>query len=221
MKKKFKRIAILGKSSKFKKIALSLFNPTYLNVYSWRSIEKVKLGKSIIKKKADLILVCGYDFLSHRYPIKQYYSVNVVFPLKLIKELSTNKTLILYIDTTHKIKKNLKIKKRYTFSRYEYAKKELGYMLFKNYNNLRILNVPIIKNNKNKVEIFGNKFMTILLNVLLYLNLINSVKISKLKKMMSDSINAKIKISPFKMKPLGLSIPRSLFIDRLLRFIYD
>ena len=58
-------------------------------------------------------------------------------------------------------------------------------------------------------------------NFLLYLNLINSVTISKLKKMIHDSINSKIKTSPFKMKPLGLSIPRSLFLDRLLRFIYD
>jgi len=62
--------------------------------------------------------------------------------------LSTSKTLILYIDTTYKIKKNSQIKKRYTFSRYEYAKKELGYKLFKKYHNLRILNIPIIINDK-------------------------------------------------------------------------
>jgi len=84
--------------------------------------------------------------------------------------LSTSKTLILYIDTTYKIKKNSQIKKRYTFSRYEYAKKELGYKLFKKYYNLRILNIPIIINDKNKVEIFGNKFMTTLFNFLLYFN---------------------------------------------------
>ena len=135
--------------------------------------------------------------------------------------MSTSKTLILYIDTICKIKKNSQIKKRYTFSRYKFAKKELGYKLFKKYHNLRIINVPIIINNKNKVEIFGNKFMTTLLNFLLYLNLINSVTISKLKKMIRDSISKKIQSEPFKMKPLGLSIPRSLFLDRLLRFIYD
>ena len=63
--------------------------------------------------------------------------------------------------------------------------------------------------------------MTTLFNFLLFLNFINSVTISKLKKMIRDSINEKIQFIPFKMKPLGLSIPRSLLIDRLLRFIYD
>ena len=55
----------------------------------------------------------------------------------------------------------------------------------------------------------------------IYEDLINSIKISKLKKMIRDSINEKIKPNPFKMKSSGLSIPRSLFLDRLLRFIYD
>ena len=63
--------------------------------------------------------------------------------------------------------------------------------------------------------------MTTLFNFLLYFNLINSVRISKLKKMICESISKKIQPRPFKMKPLGLSIPRSLLLDRLLRFIYD
>jgi len=220
MKKK-KNIVILGKSLKFKKIISSIFPQSDIKVFSWRSIKKLKLDEKIIKKKVDLILVCGYDFLSHWYSFKKYYDVNISFPLKLIEFLSTSKTLILYIDTIYKIKKNSQTKKRYTFSRYEYAKKELGYKLFKKYHNLKTLNVPIIKNNKNKVEIFGNKFMTTLFNFLLLLNLINSVTISKLKKMIRDSIKEKIYFNPVKMKPLGLSMPRSLFIDRLLRYIYD
>ena len=221
MKKKNKKIVILGKSLKFKKIILSIFPQSNIIVFSWRSIKNLKLDKKIFKKKVDLILVCGYDFLSHWYSFKKYYATNISIPLKLIELLSTTKTLILYIDTTSKIKKSCKNNKRYTFSRYEYAKKELGYKLFKKYHNLRIVNVPVITNNRNKVEIFGNKFINFFFNVLLYLNLINSIKISKLKKMIRDSINEKIKPNPFKMKSSGLSIPRSLFLDRLLRFIYD
>ena len=220
MKKK-KYIVILGKSLKFKKIISSIFPQSNIKVFSWRSIKKLKLDKNVIEKKADLILVCGYDFLSHWYSFKKYYEINISFPLKLIAFLSTNKTLILYIDTTYKIKKNSQTKKKYTLSRYEYAKKELGYKLFKKYHNLKTLNVPIIKNNKDKAQIFGNKFMTTSFNFLLFFNLINSVTISKLKIMIRDSIKKKIYFNPLKMKPLGLSIPRSLLIDRLLRFIYD
>ena len=221
MKKKNKKIVILGKSLKFKKIISSIFPHSDIKVFSWRSIKKLKLDEKVIEKKVDLILVCGYDFLSHWYSFKKYYDVNISFPLKLIAFLSTSKTLILYIDTSSKIKNSLKIQKNYTFSRYEYAKKEIGYKLFKKYHNLKILNGPVIKNNKNKVEIFGNKFMIILFNFLLYLNLINSIKISRLKEIIYDSINEKTQFNPFKIKPLGLSIPRSLLIDRLLRFIYD
>ncbi len=221
MKKKNKKIVILGKSTKFKKIVSSIFYQSEIKVISWRSIKKLKLDDNISEKKVDLILVCGYDFLSHWYSFKRFYAANISFPLKLIEYMSSSKTLILYIDTTQKIKKNSKIKKRYTFSRYEYAKKELAYKLFRKFKNLRILHTPVIKNNKNKVDIFGNKFMTNLFNILLYLNLVNSVKISTLKKMVNESISKKIKPNPLKIKPLVLSIPRSLFIDRLLRFIYD
>ena len=218
---KKKNIVILGKSLKFNKIISSIFPKSNIKVFSWRSIIKLKLDQKIVKKKVDLILVCGYDFSSHWYPFKKYYDINITSPLKLINFLSTNKTLILYIDTIYKIKKISQIKKKYTLSRYEYAKKELGYKLFKKYYNLKILNVPIIKNNKNKVEIFGSRFMITLFNFLLFLDLVNSVTTSELKKMIRSSINEKIQISPFKIKPLGLSIPRSLLIDRLLRFIYD
>ena len=218
---KKKNIVILGNSLKFKKIILSIFPQSDIKVFSWRSIKKLKLDEKIIKKKVDLILVCGYDFLSHRYSFKKYYNVNISFPLKLIEFLSTSKTLILYIDTIHKIKKNPQIKKKYTFSRYEYAKKELGYKLFKKYHNFKSINVPIIKNNKNKAEIFGSKFMNTMFNFLLFFNLINSVTISKLKIMIRNSIKEKIYLNPLRIKPLCLSIPRSLLIDRILRFIYD
>ena len=36
--------------------------------------------------------------------LEKYYDVNISFPLKLIASLSTSKTLILYIDTSSKIK---------------------------------------------------------------------------------------------------------------------
>ena len=221
MRKKIQRIVILGKSLKFKKIISSLFGQSSIKIFSWREIKDLKLDKKIVEKKPDLIFVCGYDFKSHWYTFKKYQKVNIFFPLELIKSLHTNKTLIIYIDTTYKIKKNLQMNKRYTFSRYEFAKKELGYKLFKKYDNLRILNVPLIKDSKNKVKIFGSNFMNTLFNILLSLNLINSIKISQLRKLILISIKNKKKIKPIKLKSFGLSIPRSLFLDRLLRFIYD
>ena len=114
MKKKNKKIVILGKSLKFKRIISSIFPQSDIKVFPWRSIKELKLDEKVIEKKVDLILVCGYDFLSHWYSFKKYYDVNISFPLKLIAFLSTSKTLILYIDTSSKIKNSLKIQKNYT-----------------------------------------------------------------------------------------------------------
>ena len=221
MKKNFKNITIIGKSSKFIKIISSLFYKSYIQEYPWRSIVNLKLTNEMIKKKPDLIFICGYDYQSHWYSYKKYYYSNITAPFKLVEFLKKKTTLIIYIDTTNKIKKQIQIDKKYTFSRYEFAKKELGYKLFKKYDNLRILNVPLIKDSKNKVKIFGSNFMSTLFNILLSLNLINSIKISQLKKLIFISIKNKKKIKPIKLKSFGLSIPRSLFLDRLLRFIHD
>ena len=44
-----------------------------------------------------------------------------------------------------------------TFSRYEFAKKELAFKLFNFSQTLLILDIPVIKNHKNKPLIFGDK----------------------------------------------------------------
>lgn len=221
MRKKFKRIAILGDSTKFKKIMSSIFFQSKIEIFSWRNIKNFTLDKKRNIPKVDLILVCGYDFNSNWYSYKNYYKINVLFPFKFIKALSKNKTFIIYIDTANKIKRNFRSNKNITFSRYEFAKKELSYKLNRNFDKLRILNLPIIKNNKNKVDIFGNNFMHLIFNLLLYLKLVDSISFYEIKKLILNSIEFKEKAKLQKIYPFGLSIRRSLFFDRVLRFIND
>tara|TARA_B110000037_G_C17046695_1_gene475990 strand:- start:266 stop:931 length:666 start_codon:yes stop_codon:yes gene_type:complete len=221
MKKKIKNITIIGKSPKFIKIIYSLFSKSYIQKYSWRSINNLKLNDKLIKNKPDLILICGYDYQSYWYSYKRYYYNNITAPLNLVKFLKKKNSLIVYIDTANKLKNQQHTLKRSTFSRYEYAKKELAYSLYKNFTNLRIISVPIIKNNKNKAEIFGSVITQTFFNILIHLNLINSIKITKLKKLINNTNLVKKNYKPTKLKPLNLKIPRSLMIDRILRFIYD
>jgi hypothetical protein len=221
MKKKFKNIAIIGKSPKFIKIIYSLFGKSYIQKYSWRSINSLRLNDKLIKNKPDLILICGYDYQSYWYSYKRYYYNNITAPLQLVKFLKKKNTLIIYIDTANKLKNQQHIFKRSTFSRYEYAKKELAYNLYKNFTNLRILSVPIIKDNKNKAEIYGNFITKTLFNILIHINLVNSINIIKLKKLIKNINLVKKNYKPTKLKPLNLKIPRSLMIDRILRFIHD
>lgn len=220
MKKKYKDIAIIGKSPKFIKIINSLFNKSRIEKYSWRSINSLKLNEKLIKNKPDLILICGYDYQSYWYSYKRYYYYNVTAPLRLVKFLKKKNTLIIYIDTANKAKNQRYALKKSTFSRYEYAKKELGYNLYKNFTNLKILSVPIIKDNKNKAEIYGNIITKTLFNILIHINLVNSINITKLKKLIKNINLVKKNYRPVKLKPLNLKIPRSLMIDRILRFIH-
>ena len=98
MKKNFKNITIIGKSSKFIKIISSLFYKSYIQEYSWRSIVNLKLTNEIIKKKPDLIFICGYDYQSHWYSNKKYYYSNITAPFKLVEFLKKKTTLIIYIE---------------------------------------------------------------------------------------------------------------------------
>tara|TARA_Y100000591_G_C21816093_1_gene690805 strand:+ start:792 stop:1457 length:666 start_codon:yes stop_codon:yes gene_type:complete len=220
MEKKFKNIAIIGKSPKFIKIIYSLFSKSCIQKYSWRSITSLKLNDKLIKNKPDLIFICGYDYQSYWYSFKRYYDYNISAPLRLVKFLKKKNTLIIYIDTANKVKSQRHILKRSTFSRYEYAKKELGYNLYKNFDNLKILSVPIIKDNKNKAEIYGNIITKKLFNFLIYINLVNSINTTKLKRLIKNINLVKKNYKPVKLKPLNLKIPRSLMIDRILRFIH-
>jgi len=81
--------------------------------------------------------------------------------------------------------------------------------------------VPIIKDNKNKAEIYGNFITKTLFNILIHINLVNSINITKLKKLIKNINLVKKNYKPTKLKPLNLKIPRSLMIDRILRFIHD
>ena len=81
--------------------------------------------------------------------------------------------------------------------------------------------MPIIKNNKNKAEIYGNFITKTLFNILIHINLVNSIKITKLKRLIKNINLLKNNYKPIKLKPLNLKIPRSLMIDRILRFIHD
>ena len=91
MEKKFKNIAIIGKSPKFIKIIYSLFSKSCIQKYSWRSITNLKLNDKLIKNKPDLIFICGYDYQSYWYSFKRYYDYNISAPLRLVKFLKKKK----------------------------------------------------------------------------------------------------------------------------------
>ncbi len=171
-------------------------------------------------KNPNLIVICGYDYNSHWYSYRKYYKSNISEPIKLVNFLANSKTKILYIDTIKKVFNNNKKKNKFTFSRYEYAKKELGFKLKKKFKNVNILEIPTIKKN-NKANIHGGYITKIVFNILIYLGFIKSIDEKKLKLKIVQKLFSKEKDFVHIYKPICLKIPRSHFLDRLVRVVLD
>ena len=211
------KIIILGNSNKFIKIVKSIYKSSSIQIYPWRLISNYNPKKKLIKNP-EKILICGYDYQSQTYSFEKFYNSNVTMPLNFTKFLSNKKTRIIYIDTLDKISNN-KRKKNYTFSRYEFAKKELAFKLNKNFKNLEILKTPPIVE-KDKVLIHGEFLTKLIFKFLIRFSLIKTIDIKELKKKLTQS-NSKRKKEKKKLNPILLNIPRTLFLDRLVRILLD
>ena len=219
MKKKI-TISFIGNSKKFVKVFKSIYPNAKLNFYSWRLLGNI-LSKLEIKLKSDVVVICGYDYSSQWYSYKKYYNYNVIYPFKFVKMISKKKTIIFYMDTINKITKNKKLNKKNTLSRYEFAKKELRKTLLKNFNFVKILTLPVLINNKNKADVHGGIITKIIYNFLIIINYIKIIDHKNLKKLILDKISSNRKEEIINLNPVLLNIPRSLFFDRVLRFLND
>tara|TARA_B100000780_G_scaffold264326_1_gene218879 strand:- start:1191 stop:1847 length:657 start_codon:yes stop_codon:yes gene_type:complete len=216
-----KKIAIIGYSHKFIKILRELYPNSEIFIYHWRKIHKVQIKNNNSLIKADIIFICGYNYQSQWYSYREYYLSNITAPLKLVKFLTKKSTKILYANTLGKIKKNdLSIQRR-TLSRYQFAKQELACKLYGRFKTLIILEIPVIKDSKNNANIYGGKITKIIFKLMIYLKLINTINNKGIKEMILYRINSKNLMSPKKLRPFFLKLPRSLLMDRILRFISD
>lgn len=218
-KKNKSNIVVIGNSKKFIRIIRSIYKDSYIKIYSWRSISNIDFQKENKFKNPKLILICGYDYASQWYSFNKYYSSNISMPIKFVKFLANYRTNILYIDTIDKIINNKIKNNSYTFSRYEFAKKELSFKL-KKFNKIKILQVAPIKN-KNKILIHGGFITKTLFSILIFLGLIKTINQKKLKKEITLKLRSKKQNISKKLRPFFLQIPRPLFLDRAVRYLFD
>ena len=95
----------------------------------------------------------------------------------------------------------------------------LRYKLIKRFNKIQIIELPPIIDENSNVNIFGNRLTKIIFRILIFIKLIDSIELTKIKKkfLIKNNFNKKYTLS----KPISLFlfIPRPLFIDRFLRII--
>ena len=215
-----KKIIIIGNSYKFIKILKELYPNYEIIIYHWRTGLNLNLQKKF-SEKADIIFICGYNYESQWYTYSKYYHSNITAPLKLVNFLIKKNTKILYVNTSSRIKKNDLSMQKKTLSRYQFAKQELAYKLYNKFKSLKILEISVIKDKRNNPDIRGSKITKILFKFLIYLNLIKSINNTEIKKLIINKNNNNNLIVPKRLKPIFLKIPRSLLLDRILRFIVD
>ena len=207
MKKKFKKIVIIGKSNKFILGIKQNFIYNELDIISWRKINFIKS-----KKKYNLIFLCGFNFNTYSSNLNLFYENNINKPLNLVKKIAKKESVIVYINTKND-------KKKYTFSRYRYAKEKLAYELNKKIKNLIIYRADLIKFNNN-ISINSNFFSKYVFIFFSKLNLIKTIEIHYVLKEIIMLLNNKnYSKQKNNIKSYLLNVPRTQFLDRALRFL--
>lgn len=208
-KKKFNKIVILGNSEKFILGIKKKYDYDNLKIIPWR---KIKDYISSINEKYDLIFVCGFDFSLYSRNLEYFTNENVTNPIKLIKKISKETTQIVYINT-----QNLN-KKKYTFSRYKFAKQELACQISQNFKKFAILKTDLIVD-KNKISIKSNYVSKIIFLILVKIKLIKTIEVEKIFTEIDNLLVSGNCQSQENILGYFLKIPRTQFIDRFLRLL--
>ena len=208
-KKKFNKIVILGNSEKFILGIKKKYDYDNLKIIPWR---KIKDYISSINEEYDLIFVCGFDFSLYSKNLEYFINENVTNPIKLIKKISKETTQIAYINT-----QNLN-KKKYTFSRYKFAKQELASQISQNFKKFAILKTDLIVD-KNKISIKSNFLLKIIFLILVKIKLIKTIEVEKIFTEIDNLLVSGNCQSQENILGYFLKIPRTQFIDRFLRLL--
>lgn len=211
-----KKIIILGKSKKFVEIINKLYKNYQISVLSWRKLEKIKDHRLL--KNTKIVFVCGYDYNSQWYSLKEYQRKNIDLPYRLINIMANKNTYLFYVDTIGNIKKGINPRNT-TLSRYEYAKKMLRYKLTKKFKKIKIIELPPLIDKNSNIQIFGNQFTKMIFKLLILTGSIESIKLEKIANRFLIKNNFQQKHILNKPIAFFLNIPRPLIVDRFLRII--
>jgi hypothetical protein len=207
-----KKILIIGTSDFATRVFRKNFLETEYTIIKWRS-DYNTLSVDYIKN-ISTIFICGYDYGTYLIDHKSYLNSNVYRILNFIKRFDPHNVKIIYINTLLPTKSK-------TFSRYLYAKYLLLYCIYKAGFNITNISLPMIISDKGYPLIYGSFFSKVIFYCLYKTQLVNYINYHDLEKVIlasffcNNSVNNYSFIYP--LSPALITLPRTLFIDRLLR----
>ena len=210
-----KNIVLIGRSKKFISAFQYLFPDSSMTIIPWRDCSSYKLKKNntLIRMAPKIIVVCGFDYKSYMYPYRDYLKENVYGPLMLIERIVDPQTLIFYVGT---LNERIKI----TLSRYRYAKYLLGAELSAKYKKFKIISPPILLEDNESTSIQGGWITKVIFTVLIKARIVKTLSYHGLINLIDVTLKSNSNKKIFNLTPKWLKLPRSRFLDRILRFIY-
>lgn len=185
--------------------AIRSYERADVRAISWRQLETLSTNIRI-----DKIYLIGYDYASYGFDYQKYIHKNVFAPLHYVLELRARNysVPVVYINT-------LSPKKRYTFSRYLYAKQMLENELSK-HGATFCVRLPTIVNNHNFPIAASGPVTKFIFRVLILFGMVHVVKETDVAFRLRDCHQP---CSYVALKPIGLKLRRYKMLDRLLRLI--
>lgn len=210
-----KNIVLIGHSDKFISAFQDLFYGSSITIIPWRNCLSYKLKKNntFFGVAPSIIVVCGFDYKSHKYPYDDYLKKNVYDPLILIEKIVDPETLIFYVDTLNE-------KNKKTFSRYRYAKSLLGVELRTRYKNFKRISPPVLLESNGSPSVHGSRVTKFIFTVLIKAKIVKALSYHGLINLIDDTFKDNSNQTIPILTPIWLIFPRPHFLDRILRFIY-
>jgi len=210
-----KNIVLIGHSDKFISAFQHLFSDSLITIIPWRKCLSYKLEKNnaFFGIAPSIIVVCGFDYKSYKYSYHDYLKKNVYDPLILIEKIVGSETLIFYVDT-------LNDKNKKTLSRYRYAKSLLGVKLRTRYKNFKRISPPVLLESNGSPGVYGSQVTKFIFTVLIKARIVNALSYHGLINLIVDTFKNNSNQTIPIITPKWLELPRSRFLDRILRFIY-
>ena len=204
-------LLVVGNSKKFIRFVESIFPISHKCVVNWRSLPlSIEKQGAIANTRWDLCLVAGYDYRSATYFYDQYLASNVENIMQFLHASISQDSQVIYINT-------MAASKRYTFSRYLYAKMLLGDALVKSFPKTIALEFSTV-NESGKISTKGGSVSKCAFWLLNYLGHLSMVTINE-SPAANLALFQRLGHKPFIPSPQFLKIPRPLVVDRCMRLI--
>lgn len=206
------RLLVVGNSPKLIRFIESIFPISEKRIIGWRSLPLTKDEvKDIAAKCWDILLVAGYDYQTAACNLDECLAKNVRNVMTLVNTCVGRGALVVYANTKAPTRK-------YTWSRYLYAKMLLGDALLHAFPNTHNLEFPTIVES-GRILTTGGALSKFAFRLLDFLGCLSKVTINESAEENLKLFN-ELKVVPSVPKAVMLVIPRPLIFDRFLRLIF-